>query len=80
MHEIQKPHAVPVRRRFVPNAPYRVAHDLSGDWWIWKRSSANAWTTFQRCGSEAEAQLICEELNAGGRIDRPGGASSSAVD
>jgi len=73
MHEIQK-HAAPVRRRFVPNAPYRVSHDLSGDWWIWKRSDANAWTTYQRCASEAEAQLICEELNAGGKLDRPGAA------
>lgn len=73
MHEIQK-HAAPVRRRFVPNAPYRVSHDLSGDWWIWKRSDTNAWTTYQRCASEAEAQLICEELNAGGKLDRPGAA------
>ena len=55
-------------RRFVPNAPYRVAHDLHGDWWIWKRSNTNTWTTFQRCNSEAEAQLLCDELIAGGTI------------
>ncbi|GAB5495212.1 MAG: hypothetical protein Phyf2KO_02920 [Phycisphaerales bacterium] len=58
-------------RRFVPNAPYRVAHDLNGDWWIWRRSSQNSWTTYQRCNSEAEAQLICDELIAGGKVQEP---------
>ncbi len=58
----------PIKRRFVPNAPYRVAHDLHGDWWIWKRSNTNTWTTFQRCKSEAEAQFVCDELIAGGSI------------
>lgn len=52
-------------RRYVPNAPYRVAHDLNGDWWIWRRSSQNAWTTYQRCESEAEAQSLCNDLIAG---------------
>ena len=54
----------PVTRRYVPNAPYRVAHDLHGDWWIWRRSNGNSWTTYQRCNSEAEAQLLCDELIA----------------
>ncbi|RNC81453.1 MAG: hypothetical protein ED559_06575 [Phycisphaera sp.] len=58
-------------RRFVPNAPYRVAHDLNGDWWIWRRSSQNSWTTYQRCNSETEAQLICDELIAGGKVQEP---------
>ena len=35
-----------VARRFVPNAPYRVAHDLHGDWWT----------------SETQAQILCDEL------------------
>lgn len=56
-------------RRFVPNAAYRVAHDLNGDWWIWRRSGQNTWTTYQRCNSEPEAQLICDELLAGGSIE-----------
>ena len=58
-------------RRFVPNAAYRVAHDLKGDWWIWRRSGQNTWTTYQRCNSEAEAQLICDELIAGGSVEGP---------
>tara|TARA_R110002153_G_scaffold105671_1_gene244574 strand:- start:323 stop:559 length:237 start_codon:yes stop_codon:yes gene_type:complete len=51
-----------VARRFVPNAPYRVAHDLHGDWWIWRRSNGNTWTTYQRCTSETQAQILCDEL------------------
>ncbi|HED53958.1 MAG TPA: hypothetical protein ENJ00_07120 [Phycisphaerales bacterium] len=55
-------------RPFVRNASYRVAHDLNGDWWIWKRSSTNTWTTFRRCNSQAEAELLCSELNAGSTL------------
>jgi len=58
----------PVARRYVANAPYRVAHDLHGDWWIWRRSHGNTWTTYQRCDSEAEAQHLCDELIAGGTV------------
>ena len=60
--------AVHAPRPFVRNAGYRVAHDLNGDWWIWKRSSANTWTTFKRCNSQAEAEMLCSELNAGGSL------------
>ncbi|MEO1583999.1 MAG: hypothetical protein AAFR96_05425 [Planctomycetota bacterium] len=45
---------------------YRVAQDLAGDWWIWRRTSNTTWTTFQRCNAEPEARLVCDELNAGG--------------
>lgn len=65
MYEVKQGGKAPVRRRFVANAPYRVAHDVHGDWWIWQRSEANSWTTLRRCASEAEAQLLCDELIAG---------------
>lgn len=42
---------------------YRVAQDLSGDWWVWRRSSNTTWTTFRRCESEQEARIVCDELN-----------------
>jgi len=61
--------ATPVRP-YVPNPSYRVSSDLRGDWWIWRRSSQNSWTTFQRCNSEAEAQLACDELLLGGTSER----------
>ncbi|MEL6497918.1 MAG: hypothetical protein AAF937_04410 [Planctomycetota bacterium] len=44
---------------------YRVAQDLSGDWWVWRRTSNTTWTTFRRCESESEARIVCDELNAG---------------
>lgn len=68
MYEPKTINKAPIRRRFVPNAPYRVAHDLHGEWWIWKRSDANTWTSIHRCDSEAEAQILCDELIAGGTI------------
>ncbi|MEO1716906.1 MAG: hypothetical protein AAFR76_07305 [Planctomycetota bacterium] len=45
-------------------ASYRVAQDLSGDWWVWRRTSNTTWTTFRRCETEAEARIVCDELNA----------------
>lgn len=43
---------------------YRVAQDLAGDWWVWRRTSNTTWTTFRRCDDEAEAQSVCNDLNA----------------
>ena len=62
MIEPKNSDTAPIARRYIPNAPYRVAHDLHGDWWIWRRSNGNTWTTYQRCNSEAEAQILCDEL------------------
>lgn len=43
---------------------YRVAQDLAGDWWVWRRTSNTTWTTFRRCETEAEARSVCDDLNA----------------
>ena len=43
---------------------YRVAQDLAGDWWGWRRTSNTSWTTFRRCETEAEARSVRDALNA----------------
>jgi hypothetical protein len=45
---------------------YRVAQDLAGDWWVWRRTSNSTWTTFRRCETEDEANAVRDDLNAAG--------------
>ncbi len=60
-HLTSQPHSTEVDAPAVPS--YRVAQDLSGDWWVWRRTSNTTWTTFRRCESEPEARAACDELN-----------------
>jgi hypothetical protein len=44
------------------NPVYRVAQDLSGDWWVWRQTSSTTWTTFQRFDSEDSARAAHKTL------------------
>ncbi len=43
---------------------YRADTDQGGDWWVWRRLSANGWATHQRCTDQDSARKLAAALNS----------------
>lgn len=48
---------------FEPKGLYRADTDQSGQWYVWRRLSANGWATLQRCNTREEAVQLALDLN-----------------
>lgn len=48
---------------FETKGSYRADTDQSGEWYVWRRLSANGWATMQRCDSREEAVQLASDLN-----------------
>ena len=44
-------------------AQFRADTDQRGDWYVWRRMSANGWATLRRCESREKAEELAQSLN-----------------
>ncbi|MCA9299788.1 MAG: hypothetical protein KDA28_12015 [Phycisphaerales bacterium] len=42
---------------------FRADTDQGGDWYVWRRVSANGWATYQRCDTREDACRAAASLN-----------------